>query len=39
VTLAVQDALGVRVEQLPLTGERICQLLDGIEDQKQSKKS
>jgi carbon-monoxide dehydrogenase large subunit len=39
VTLAVQDALGVRVEQLPLTGERICQLLDGIDDQKQSKNS
>jgi carbon-monoxide dehydrogenase large subunit len=39
VTLAVQDALGVRVEQLPLTGERICQLLDGIDDHKQSKNS
>jgi carbon-monoxide dehydrogenase large subunit len=30
LTLAVQDALGVSVDQLPLTGERICRLIDGI---------
>jgi carbon-monoxide dehydrogenase large subunit len=30
LTLATQDALGVRVDQLPLTDERICRLLDGI---------
>ncbi|HWD03533.1 MAG TPA: xanthine dehydrogenase family protein molybdopterin-binding subunit [Amycolatopsis sp.] len=29
LTLAVQDALGTPVDQLPLTGERICELLDG----------
>jgi carbon-monoxide dehydrogenase large subunit len=28
LTLAVQDALGVPVDRLPLTGERICLLLD-----------
>jgi carbon-monoxide dehydrogenase large subunit len=30
LTLAIQDALGVPVDRLPLTGERICRLIDGI---------
>jgi carbon-monoxide dehydrogenase large subunit len=30
LTLATQDALGVRVDQLPLTDERVCRLLDGV---------
>lgn len=36
LTLAVQDALGVRVDQLPLTGERICRLLDDIAERSES---